>query len=359
MESLKQKKQIMIMLIILLLTAIAFFGLSAFNKYSTVQNAENTIKINTVSEIDSISYNNGADSLSFELNGEGKWYCTANPDFPLQTSYVESMVSTIENLHAVREISAAEQDSLAAYGLENPSATVSISGTGGQTANLLIGSNTADGYYYLKLSDSDTVYTVDSQLVNSVSQSLYDMAEIEDIPAFDVGKLSSVQINDTTITVETKTQETINGFDNAQKETAWYCNGANVSGYSQISALTYSIPYLSFSGLAAWQPSSEELQSFGLQNPVKATFNYTLEDGTTESYTLWLGNAADETHYYAMIPNSDRVYLIAQTDVAAITSIAEKGLHAEISMVEDLEYTTGLEYDTGDDLTDCQNTFDY
>ena len=353
----KQKKQILSMLAILLFTASAFFGVTAFNSYSAAKNEDDTINIATVTDIQSLSYNNGTDSLAFELNDEGKWYCTENPDFPLQTSYIESIVSTIQNLQAIREISAADQDSQAAYGLENPSATISISGTNGQTDNILIGGKTSAGYYYLKLSDSETVYTVDSQLFAAINQSLYDMAEIEDIPAFDIGKLNSVQIDNKTITVETKASQTDNGSDNSQKEILWYSDGTDVSAYSQISALTYSIPYLAFSNLAVWQPTPAQLTDLGLKNPITAIFNYTQDDGTAESYTLLLGNAADDSHYYAMVPKSDRVYLIAKTDVSAIISIAQNGLNSQISMVEDLGYD--FSSDAADNETEGNNSFDY
>jgi membrane-associated HD superfamily phosphohydrolase len=347
----RQKKQLLIMLIILAIIAVGFFAITAYNKYQSNKEAEDQIHISTIENINKISYNNGTDSLSFALDEDENWYYTENPDFPLQSSYVESLEETIKNLTAIREIPAEESDDLSAYGLENPEATITIEGSGGQTENLLLGNSNSNGYY-LKLSSSDTIYTIDSQLKENISMSLYDMAEIEDIPAFDVGKLESITINDTVITVKTTEvtdnsestdESTEDNTENTTTETIWYNGETDVSEYSQISSLSYNIPYLMFSGLAAWQPTEDEIQQMGFDNPITVVFKYQEDDGTENSYTLLIGNTYDDTNYYAMVPNSDRVYYISNTEVQAIVSIAEDGLDANISLTDDTDETSDLD----------------
>lgn len=329
----KQKKQLLIMLVILAVVAVAFFAVTAFNHYRDHQETTQSAALLNLDNIDEISYDNGTDRLSFALDENDVWYYTENPDFPLQSSYVETIDEALTGLQAVREIPAEESDTLAAYGLETPQATITAVGTDDQEITLLIGNSNSNGYY-LKFSDSDTIYTIDAQLMDSISLSLYDMGEIEDIPAFDLGKLSLVEINDTAITVNTETTTDEDGTETST--TTWLHNDTDVSDYSQISAISYNIPYLDFnSGLAAWQPTTDELRQFGLEDSIRVTFHYQEEDADTEStYTLLIGNQNEEGAYYAMIPDSDRVYTISETDVAGIVSIAENGLDATISLDE-------------------------
>lgn len=329
----KQKKQLLIMLVILVVVAAAFFAVTAFNHYRDQQETSQSATLLNLDNIDEISYDNGADQLSFALDENDIWYYTENPDFPLQSSYVETIDETLTGLQAVREIPAEESDTLAAYGLETPQATVTAVGTDDQEITLLIGNSNSNGYY-LKFADSDTIYTIDAQLMDAISLSLYDMGEIEDIPAFDLGKLSLVEINDTVITVNTETTTDEEGEETST--TTWLHDGADVSDYSQISAISYNIPYLDFnSGLAAWRPTDDELSQFGLLHPIRVTFHYQEEEADTESiYTLLIGNQNEDGAYYAMVPDGDRVYTISETDVAGLVSVAESGLNANISLDE-------------------------
>ncbi|MGI5824642.1 MAG: DUF4340 domain-containing protein [Bacillota bacterium] len=352
MTNRKQKRQLLVMLIILATVAVAFFGTTVLNKYLEHKEEAETISISSISSIKQISYNNGSESLSFALDENNDWYYTENPNFPLQTSYIENLAETIRGLTALREISADQSDELAAYGLDVPQATVTVSGNGKQTDNILIGNANKNGYY-LKLSDSNTIYLVDAQLIEAISLSLYDMAEIEDIPAFDTDKLTSIQINNTIIKVQTENADEKNENSVSQTENKWYCGETDVSDYSQISALTYNLPYLAFSGMAAWNPSSEQLYEFGFDNPIKAVFNYTESDGAEKSYTLLIGSSAGDSEYYTMLPGSSSIYRIGTTDISAIVSIAEKGLSPTVSLTEDSDY--GYTADSSDIVEDYSN----
>ena len=73
-------------------------------------------------EFQSIAYDNSATNLSFTRDEEGGWIWADDPDFPLDGSYLDQLSGLITNLDPMQTIT--EGDTLDAYGLDNPSGTL-------------------------------------------------------------------------------------------------------------------------------------------------------------------------------------------------------------------------------------------
>ena len=69
----------------------------------------------------SLTYDNGSATLSFHLDEAGKWVWSDDPEFPLDDSTIQSILTLLTNLKPQQTIT--EGDTLEAYGLDQPFAT--------------------------------------------------------------------------------------------------------------------------------------------------------------------------------------------------------------------------------------------
>lgn len=70
----------------------------------------------------SLTYDNGSATLSFHLDEAGKWVWSDDPEFPLDDSTIQSILTLLTNLKPQQTIT--EGDTLEAYGLDQPFATL-------------------------------------------------------------------------------------------------------------------------------------------------------------------------------------------------------------------------------------------
>ena len=124
----------------------------------------------------SLTYSNGTATLSFSQDEEGNWIWSDDPEFPLDDTTVTSIVEAIQSLKPQQTIT--DGDTLDAYGLDQPSATLTATDTEtGETLKLTFGKATTDGTsYYMLMNDAESpVYIVADTLYNYLSTPIYDM----------------------------------------------------------------------------------------------------------------------------------------------------------------------------------------
>ena len=128
----KRAKKLLILLGVLIVVCAAAFAASKLNPELNTGNdgtdgsAVFTLDADSVTSL-SFRYTG---SLSFERDG-GTWYSNDDPDFPLDSSRIDRMVSAISSISAERTID--EPAALSEYGLSNPICQVTVStGSGGQ-----------------------------------------------------------------------------------------------------------------------------------------------------------------------------------------------------------------------------------
>ena len=81
-----------------------------------------------------LSYDNGTTALSFALDEEGNWTWADDPEFPLDDTTVTAMVDLLTSLKPQQTIT--EGDTLEAYGLDDPFATLTATTPEGETLTL-------------------------------------------------------------------------------------------------------------------------------------------------------------------------------------------------------------------------------
>ena len=119
-------------------------------------------------EYNKLTYYNGSTTLDFVLSEDGTWTWTADQDFPLNDSVVQTIFGLLENLNTVQTMPAPEN--LEEYGLSStPSATLTASGEHA-TLTLTFGKDTEEGgRYAFKNGDETTVYLIPSALLEAMS----------------------------------------------------------------------------------------------------------------------------------------------------------------------------------------------
>ena len=115
----KRAKKLLILLGVLIVVCAAAFAASKLNPELNTGNDDTdgsavfTLDADSVTAL-SFKYTG---SLSFE-HDNGTWYSNDDPDFPLDSSRIDRMVSAISSISAERTID--EPAALSEYGLSNP-----------------------------------------------------------------------------------------------------------------------------------------------------------------------------------------------------------------------------------------------
>lgn len=175
----KQKKQLLGMLILLVVLAAAYAGVRAYNDKQEEKEAEGTITVTdfTSDEVTRFSYTLDGEEYSYTKDGES-WTWDGNIALDLQESMVKTMLNAVAGLTASEEMT--EYEALSDYGLEEPSAAISVTTDAGTTILYVGNKNAITGTYYVKCSNSDSVYLISKNLSSTFSKLPEDMVVVEE-----------------------------------------------------------------------------------------------------------------------------------------------------------------------------------
>ncbi len=271
----------------------------------------------------------GENVTLFYDRSNDKWIYTGDESFPVDSTYPETMRTSLASITADRALS--DVTDYNEYGFDNPNAVITITDSNGGATKFTIGDqNTSTSGYYFRVNDESTVYLIGSTLPEAFFHKLNDIVAMEKIPAID---------NVSQITVESsgKTNSLVM-LDQDEREKysyttdyAWYYKQPN-GGYSPIDGdmaenIISTASGITWGSCADYNATEDELQSYGLKNPyAKVTVNYkqkaSSDSGTQETqstFTLLIGNKT-ESSYYAKLPESSMVYLISADSVDTLTN---------------------------------------
>lgn len=179
----RQKKQFLIMIILLVVGVAAYIGIRVYNdrqeeKKAAEEEAEK-IKVTELNRDDIIrfSYLYEGETLEFEKEDDA-WYYTADKSILLDGDQISSMLGTASSLTAATEVT--DYDSLADYGLEEPSNTITLQTTD-TTITLYVGdTNEMLSQYYVKKDGDDAVYLISANLSSVFGKSVSDLTKEEE-----------------------------------------------------------------------------------------------------------------------------------------------------------------------------------
>ena len=299
----KKYKSLIILLAVLVVLVVAYVVTGQLKKKSAEkENEEKQIAVLDMSDITSIQYTNGTDTMSFIKEG-GTWYSESDKEFPLQQSSLKTMAETFGTLSANRELT--DGDTLADYGLEEPQYTITLKDADGEQQNIYIG-NAAGEDYYMTVGDKEKIYTVDYSVVNAMNFDLDSMLQKETFPS-----IGSDNIKKVTITKAGETTEY--DADNSDQSDDITAIGGGLGAAYFVDCVDYSV-------------QADELAQYGLDEAQRTTVTvvYTDSDDKEQTFTLYVGGRDESDAYnYVQMDGSKMVNTMTKETVNNILNIEE------------------------------------
>ena len=174
-----QKKQLFILLGILAVCVIGYFAAGAYAEQKEAADAE------AEAEYEVLSFES-SDVVQLEVNGsagtlllayeDGSWSFVCDAQAQVNATTANTILGYLEEITSTYEITPEEE--LSAYGLEDPSMTVTVTLQDGTEYRLIFGDyNEMLGEYYFYVNDPDTLYTMSNYTYNILNKSDTDLAE--------------------------------------------------------------------------------------------------------------------------------------------------------------------------------------
>lgn len=286
----------------------------------------------------SLTYTNSTATLSFTQDEDGSWIWADDPDFPLDDTTITYIIQILQSLKPQQTIT--DGDTLEAYGLDQPSATLTATDAEtGETLKLTFGKATTDGTsYYMLMNDAESpVYIVSDTLYNYLSTPIYDMCVLPELPVLTEETLNSLTIQgavETTLTAahneSTSTDETDGEDGEETSSVTWTSGETDVTDNETLQSLLDELSTLSFTKCADYKPSDEAVELCGFGSPTAVlTASYVTDSGTEGTLTLTLGTKnVDGDSYYARMDDDTTIYLLSASAVSALVTAASSGLGA-------------------------------
>ena len=334
-----QKKTLFLLVGILIVLAVILAVALTLNRESEESGEDAAGQENaSITEQDAaysaLTYDNGTATLSFHLDEEGNWVWSDDPEFPLDDGTVTAIVDLLTDLTPQQTIT--EGDTLEAYGLDQPFATLTATKPDGGTLTIALGNTTTDGnsYYMLMNGQESPVYIISDQLYTYMSETIYDMCDLPDLPDLEETDIQSVTVSGAVSTllrpIETETQTD----EETGEETVtitWAAGGEDVTDLSDTADLLSEVENLSLEKCVDFKPSDEAVTLCGFDAPQAVlSVIYLSETGAEETLSLTIGaENLDQDGYYVRVNDDSTIDQMTASSLDSILAVAAGGLSAE------------------------------
>ena len=296
----KRSKKLISLLLVLILVLGAAYGAALLDP----ENQENEETVTTVFSLDTGSVTALSWDYSEEVRFEKKddtWVYTPDEVFPLDTSYIDTILETLTEVTSSKTIEAVEDWDQ--YTLEAPICEITVTADG-NTHTLKIGEETTlGGQRYFSTGDGNA-YLVDAGILDAFSYGLYDLLSCEPIP--DMTEVKGLTLVSDSQSYEITYQE--NSGLAYSDDYVWFMDD-QVLDTELTQTLLSNITALSWGECVSY--NAEDLTQYGLDAPAAiATVRYTdTTDSGSELFTLEIGSENGDCRY-ARIAGSGMVYEI-------------------------------------------------
>lgn len=315
MQYLKKKPETAVLLLLLglvVLAGIALAVLTASNRkaeQAASEAADGSIPVlaipsDTVRKIQ-MEARSGTLTLAY---ADGSWFLAEDPDYHLDESSCNAMLTAVSALNAKRELQEAAGED---YGFSTPQATVTITTDGGEETLVFGARNAVTGDVYLQKAGESAVYTVASSKLNCF---LKDKAAL--FGAFSPAGLTSSAIEAVSYTLadgETVSLKAMSEpVESAAYQTVWRLENdptADLDTDKTDAILTALSSYV-----------SGQITPADGADPAAAGFDTPLVtvQVTTAEKTVTLRYASGMDGYYLMVEGDGSLYTVDQSTVQAL-----------------------------------------
>lgn len=346
----RSRKLISMFLVLVVLVGATFLVMKLNPENEVEEEAEETVIFSLDPDtITAITWDY-SEEVSFEKTDDG-WEYTADSVFPLEESYLETMVDTLTEITSSKTIENVEDWD--EYTLEVPVCEIHV--TAGDTDyTLKIGEQTSmTGERYCSIGDGNA-YLVDSAVLDAFSYGLYDVLEMETIPT--MSNITSMKLESGNQSYEIDYLED-SGLAYADAY-VWFMDGQALDT-ELTEALLDTVRNLSWEACAHFHVA--DFAAYGLDEPAAiVTIDYTRtlnidtgeidDEGNTvydtelddETFVLSLGQTADGT-CYARIGDSAMVYKVDAGVLDTLCYTTEAELQPDEVLLMDWENVTSMD----------------
>jgi hypothetical protein len=312
----KRSKKLIVLIAVLVILVVAVTIITKLTAPEPYSAEDNSIPLSIPAEtVTNLAWDFGGESLSLSSDGE-TWSYDGDPEFPLDQSYPEAMLSALEKLSASQMLESPA--ALSEYGLDVPSLTVSVTANGAKTVFYIGNQNAVTSEYYLTIGSDGAVYMIDSTLAAAFSKGLYDIVQLE-------GFSSITSVDRMTIYNGDEVLEIYSEEDPADAAALlWFAVGEDGTSIAldagQANTLVNYSRGFTWDSCINYHATAEELEAYGFDGTARITMEYTAtaEDGTESAgvVDLLFGKAVDEELRYAKLADSDMVYVASATKIS-------------------------------------------
>lgn len=279
----------------------------------------------TTLNVTDLTYSNAEGQCHFIKDGDS-WTNAEDASCPLDSSAVQNLVNSLQELTAARRFDQPDQDS--DYGLDTPDYTVTLSD--GST-DVTLTARTQDTVTYLKTSTANTVYASTTGVPETLDNVLTDWIAYENIPYATESALTQIVWNGTTLErVDTSDQsedETATDDSDSTEETSqWRITDSagtrTVTQDTTIDSFLDAVRNVYVIDCADYNiQTTEQKQTYGLNSADVLQVTYTTSDGTA-SYQLAIGASNGTDGYYAMLNENGIILVLEAQSVDTLRSLS-------------------------------------
>ncbi len=312
----KKYRRISLLALCLILLLSTFVGCGGKTNQETA--ADNPTGENAASPItvsDTLSYSNGSTTLHFTYDESGNWHWRDDPAFPLDQSYILSILDTVKTMAAAQPIPDATDP--AAYGLDAKDKYLTTTGKNGEKVTFYFGSTAESGAYYMMRDDVEgKIYEAPVVLTEQLNRVIFDMMILPKFPQLTAENVHSIAVqgaNGVSFTLE------------KQADNTWRSGDATVDSQIVLSLLT-EMASMHVQSAIDYRPSAGVTGLCGLDAPAAVlSVAYVNTVGVDNTMTLRIGGVRGEGHY-ALIGEDTTIYLIPSAQLTQLLTLAEQGI---------------------------------
>ena len=306
----KRKRNVILMIVVLLLALAAFIGLTIYNNHRDDAAKGTRITKARPQEIKSFTlYRADLDQTAeMVIDENGVWSSTTYPDANLMQGYVKYMLNSLTEVRLSKKV---PDTDLATYGLDHPNIVISAQ-TDKETIRLNVGDANAAGVgYYVTFGTSNDIYLMGSEYYEGISYTFGQLNEPDPIQELTVNSLVRVKRVQGEELIELNYDAESGSFLHMRMDEPYhgqvYANKVALTSFIDVYNL------LAFD--ACYDYDCEDYTKYGFDDPamtLEVTFRTTDEE--ILDYTLEFGAQNEDNQYYVRSSLSNNINLLNGTN---------------------------------------------